>query len=100
MARDVSFVLRKLRFDIVDGITQSILVSETPVTGWIKSATRSEFYGAMQAGFEVAAVFRMFSFDYNNAQELEYDGHFYSIVRTYFDSFDNVELICKKRDQK
>lgn len=100
MSRDVEFVLRKLRFDIVNGVTQSAIEHENLVTGWKKSAVRSEFYSALQAGFEASAVFVMFADDYADEQEVVCDGQTYEVVRSYYDGLDRVELTCKKRDAK
>ena len=100
MARDVEFTLRKLRFDIVDGVSQPVTEYEKLVTGWKKSAVRAEFYSALQAGFEASAVFVMFADDYGDEQEVVCDGQTYEVVRSYYDGLDRVELTCKKRDAK
>lgn len=100
MARDVEFTLRKLCFDIVDGVSQPVTEYENLVAGWKKSAVRAEFYSALQAGFEASAVFVMFADDYADEQEVVCDGQTYEVVRSYYDGLDRVELTCKKRDAK
>lgn len=67
-----------------------------------KSVTRSEFYGAYQVGLNPKYVFVMDSLDYemtrrvNNsvetyAQEIEYNGATFAILRTY-DKGTEIEL--------
>ncbi len=100
MARDVEFILRKLRFEIANGVTQPVIEHESIVTGWKKSAVRAEFYSALQAGFEASAVFVVFADDYTDEQEVICEGQAYEVVRSYYDGLDRVELTCKKRDAK
>ncbi len=100
MARDVDFSLRMIQFKIVDGVTRPAVIYEKNVTGWKKSAVRSEFYSALQAGFEVSAVFVLFADDYSGEQQVVCEGQAYDVVRSYCDGLDRVELTCKKRDAR
>ena len=100
MARDVELTLRKMSYPIVNGIPTADLERETVVLGYMTSAKRAEFYGAMQAGYMVDTVFSIFSFDYDNEQEIRYDGSLYDVKRSYLTKNDQIELVCARRDAK
>ena len=92
MARDVELTLRKMSYPIVNGIPTAELERETVVLGYMTSA--------MQAGYMVDTVFSIFSFDYNNEQEIRYDGSLYDVKRSYLTKNDQIELVCARRDAK
>ena len=48
-----------------------------------KSATRSEFYAAKQAGDKIALVLEVRGSDYEGETRIEYGGNPYEVVRTY-----------------
>ena len=48
-----------------------------------KSATRSEFYAAKQAGDKIALVLEVRGSDYESETRIEYGGNPYEVVRTY-----------------
>lgn len=71
-----------------------------------KSATRSEFYQALQSGIQVKLVVEMRVEDWEETAymvgkrkeyptQLEYDGAVYDIVRTYQADKATIEIICK-----
>lgn len=57
-----------------------------------RSPTRSEFYGAMQAGMETTAVFRIYKTEYHGERVLEHQGIRYRVVRVYRRADDFLEL--------
>lgn len=70
-----------------------------------KSTARQEFYGAMQAGIRVKAVFEVRKEDFAlsahmegghtaYARKLKYDGETYDIIRTYSKGKAKIELVC------
>ncbi len=61
-----------------------------------KSATRSEFYTAKQAGDKITLVLDVRGVDYQDETRLYHDGKPYEVVRTYTRSGDVVELNCKE----
>lgn len=70
-----------------------------------KSATRSEYYAAMQSGINIKLVLEMRLEDWEQtvhlvgrkkeyATQLEYDGAIYDILRTYRKDKAKIEIIC------
>lgn len=57
----------------------------------------SEFYQASQAGYLIAATFKIRSIDYQGEESLVFEEDLYRIVRTY-DKGEFIELSCEKRD--
>lgn len=57
-----------------------------------RSPTRAEFYGAMQAGMETTAVFRIYQTEYHGEKLLEHRGRRYRVVRVYRRTDDFLEL--------
>lgn len=60
----------------------------------VKSATRSEFYSALQAGMTISKVFTMMLCDYDGQKIIEYDNKKYNITRTYSKDNELLELNC------
>lgn len=61
-----------------------------------KSATRSEFYTAKQAGDKIALVLEVRGVDYHGETRVEHEGRPYEVVRAYTRSGETVELNCKE----
>lgn len=61
-----------------------------------KSATRSEFYTAKQAGDKIALVLDVRGVDYDGETRLYYGGAPFEVVRSYTRAGDVVELNCKE----
>lgn len=61
-----------------------------------KSATRSEFYKAKQAGDEIVLVLDVRGVDYNGERRLYFGGDPFEVVRTYTRAGDVIELNCKE----
>jgi len=61
-----------------------------------KSATRSEFYAAKQAGDAITLVLEVRGADYQGETCLEHGGRPYEVVRAYSKSGEVVELNCKE----
>lgn len=64
-----------------------------------KSATRSEFYTAKQAGVKIALVLEVKGADYQGETRVEHDGRPYEVVRAYTKGGEVVELNCKEAAQ-
>ena len=78
---------------------------EYPVYVTEKSATRSEYYAALQSGIQIKLVLEMRLEDWEQtahisggkkeyATQLEYDGAVYDILRTYRENKAKIEIIC------
>lgn len=64
-----------------------------------KSATRSEFYAAKQAGDKIVLVLEVRGADYQDETRLEYGGKPYEVVRAYTKSGEVYELNCKEAQE-
>lgn len=68
-----------------------------------KSATRSEFYTAKQAGDKIVLVLEVRGVDYKDETRVEFEGKPYEVVRAYTKAGETIELNCKEApeaDQK
>lgn len=61
-----------------------------------KSATRSEFYTAKQAGDKITLVLDVNGADYHEETRLYFEGKPFEVVRAYTASGDKYELNCKE----
>ncbi len=64
-----------------------------------KSATRSEFYTAKQAGDNIALVLEVRGADYRGETLVEHEGRLYEVVRDYTKSGETYELNCKEAQE-
>lgn len=63
-----------------------------------RSVTRREFYDAAQAGLRPNVVLILQNkVDYNGEEEAEWHGKVYSILRTYWNDSDEIELVLEER---
>lgn len=61
-----------------------------------KSATRSEFYTAKQAGDKIVLVLEVRGVDYEGETRVEFEGKPYEVVRAYTRAGEIIELNCKE----
>ncbi|MCY8180895.1 MULTISPECIES: phage head closure protein [Bacillus] len=61
-----------------------------------KSVTRTEFYNAANSGAKPVLVFTVHSYEYNDQQKVEFEGRPYSVIRTYENDFEEIELTCER----
>lgn len=61
-----------------------------------KSATRSEFYTAKQAGDKIVLVLEVRGVDYEGETLVEFEGKPYEVVRAYTKAGETIELNCKE----
>ena len=64
-----------------------------------KSATRSEFYTAKQAGDKIALTLEVRGADYRGETLVEHEGRLYEVVRDYTKSGETYELNCKEAQE-
>ena len=92
-------ILRKVTPIIKDGFsTKTVTTNE--VWAEKQSASRSEFYAAAGANHRIDIVFVVNDCDFDDEEELEYNGNIYDVVRAYHKSLDRVELNCERRRTK
>lgn len=65
-----------------------------------KSATRSEFYTAKQAGDKIALVLEVHGVDYEGETRIEFEGKPYDLVRDYTRAGEVIELNCKEAPER
>lgn len=97
-----------MRADVIDLITESdaahgvhATVTETARTVYctVRSATRSEFYSAMNAGVRPEWVFVLaLAEDYQGERIVRYKGQKLRVVRTYITESDEIEITCERSD--
>lgn len=58
----------------------------------VVSVSASEFFDGGRNGLKPALRFTMFRYDYQNEDVIEYEGVQYSIYRTYFRNYDQIDL--------
>ena len=61
-----------------------------------KTATRSEFYTAKQAGDKIVLVLEVRGADYQEETLVECEGRLYEVVRAYTQNGETYELNCKE----
>lgn len=61
------------------------------------SVSQSEFFKGGEQGLKPAHKFIMFRYDYNDEDEVEYNGKRYMVYRTYSDESDNIELYVTEK---
>lgn len=93
MFRDVAKLIAVVKTQDPDGYpVEAEAKTDTYVN--VKSATRAEFYTALQAGLTISKVFEMRACDYADQKRIEYDGRVYNIIRTYTKDGEVLELNC------
>lgn len=60
-----------------------------------KSVKRSEFYAARTSGLTPEQVFVLHRFEYEGQELVEFMGRRYTVIRTYSDNPEEIELIVK-----
>lgn len=63
----------------------------------VKSVSQSEFYQAASQGFKPELVFEIYKVQYNQQPFIEYEGGRYSVVRTYSNTLDKLEIVCQRK---
>lgn len=97
-----------MRADVIDLITESdaahgvhATVTETARTVYctVRSASRSEFYSAMNAGVRPEWVFVLaLAEDYQGERVVRYKGQKLRVIRTYITDSDGIEITCERSD--
>lgn len=63
----------------------------------VASISQSEWFEGGRNGLNPALRFRMFRYDYNGEETLEFEGRTYTIYRTYIDRNETIELYTELR---
>lgn len=62
----------------------------------VKSPTRTEFYQSYKAGLKASVVFRVYTDELSDAEEVLYNGKKYRIIRTYMADVNYTEITCSE----
>ena len=62
----------------------------------VKSPTRTEFYQSYKAGLKASVVFRVYTDELSDAEEVLYNGKRYRIIRTYMPDINHTEITCSE----
>lgn len=67
-----------------------------PILCDVRSIGRNEFYNAAVANLRPEMTFLVHAFEYNGERKVEFNGQQYSVLRTYADGTEEVELTCER----
>lgn len=91
---DLILINKIYNFDDIGN--QISIKNKTEVFCKVKSISRSEFYNASTTGLKPSLVFTVHLFEYNNEEEVEFEGIRYNVIRTYMVNSEEIELTCEK----
>jgi len=60
-----------------------------------KSIRQSEYYQALSTGLKPEIMFEVRAIDYQDEENISYNGKLYNILRTYSKNGEVTELICQ-----
>jgi len=69
----------------------------TTVLCKLQSIGRNEFYSASTAGLRPEKIFVIHGYEYNQELLIEFNGDRYSVIRTYANDFEEMELVCERK---
>lgn len=70
--------------------------TETVVLCGLKSVGRNEFYSAAVTGLKPELIFVLHGYEYNGERIVKFEGNRYRVIRTFANSFEEVELTCER----
>ena len=62
----------------------------------VKSPTRTEFYQSYKAGLKASIVFKVYTDELADAEEVLYNDKRYRIIRTYMTDANYTEITCSE----
>ncbi|HAE16019.1 MAG TPA: hypothetical protein DCG51_05655 [Erysipelotrichaceae bacterium] len=71
--------------------------TESQVFVQVNSVSMSEWFEGGRNGLNPELRFTMFRYDYNDQEEIKYNGKYYKVYRVYYAKNDTVELYCERR---
>ena len=97
------------RADVIDlvtenrtghGVHEAVTDSERTVMCTVESVRRSEYYTALNAGFQPEYVFKLaLANDYQNERIVKFHGQKFRVVRTYLTDDDGIEITVERSDE-
>jgi SPP1 family predicted phage head-tail adaptor len=64
----------------------------------VEDVRQNEFYNASQQGLKPSLQFKISALNYNNEKNLKYMNQTYSIIRTQNVTYDEIILICERKE--
>ena len=80
-----------------EGVSKKTKVPCAPIFCQIKSVPGVEFYRAGQSGLKPSAIIVIHPFEYSGESELLHDEKYYTIIRSFKTSEDELELTCEEK---
>ena len=97
------------RADVIDlvtenrtghGVHEAVTDTERTVMCTVESVRRSEYYTALNAGFQPEYVFKLaLANDYQNERIVKFHGQKFRVVRTYLTDDDGIEITVERSDE-
>ncbi len=72
-------------------------VNETDVYARVESVSAAEYFDGGQNGLKPEYRFLVSAWEFNDEEELSYQGKLYSVYRTYRRSLDLIELYAERK---
>lgn len=93
---DVSVTLKSKSYELdsIGNQIETVTNVEVPIIR-IEDVYASEFYRGAQSGFKPSLRVVISSLNYNNENELTYNGNNYSVIRASNVNQDEVALVCE-----
>ena len=76
---------------------QTTIEEEKTLLCKLQSIGRNEFYSASTAGLKPEKIFVIHGYEYNYESLIEFEGKRYSVIRTYANDFEEMELVCERK---
>lgn len=67
-----------------------------PILCKVNSIGQNEFYNAAASDLRPELKFTIHRYEYENERKVEFEGHRYSVLRTYATGFEEIELTCER----
>ncbi|WP_186578047.1 phage head closure protein [Aquibacillus kalidii] len=93
---DHELILISERIDVDNLGNQIPVEASKKVLCSVNSIGSNEFYNASVNGMKPEIEFIIHAYEYEGEQKVEYKGVTYSIIRTYKQSFEEIELTCQR----
>ena len=82
------------------GVHEAVTDTERTVMCTIQSVTRSEYYNALNAGYQPEYVFKLaLAEDYQKERLVKYHGQRFRVVRTYLTDDEGIEITVERSDE-
>lgn len=82
------------------GVHEAVTDTARTVMCTIQSVTRSEYYNALNAGYQPEYVFKLaLAEDYQNERIVKFHGQKFRVIRTYRTDDEGIEITVERSDE-